>query len=229
MKKKSKTAPAEIVPAIAGGAENGVPSSRELGRSTLIAAAIASAVLVTVVLPAEYGVDPTRVGRVLGLTQMGEIKMELAREAALARRGETETSVAAPTPAVNRAAPAAAVPAQRAPSAAPSASPSRSDVTRVTLRPNEAKEVKLEMRRGARVAYSWVTNGGGVSYDTHADRPSGGPYHSYSKGRDTRSHQGALVAAFDGLHGWFWRNRTAENVTVTLNTEGDYQDLKELQ
>jgi hypothetical protein len=51
-------------------------------RSTLVAAAIAIALLITVVLPAEYGIDPTRVGRLLGLTQMGEIKVRLAREAA---------------------------------------------------------------------------------------------------------------------------------------------------
>lgn len=55
-------------------------SAGRLLRSTAIAALIAGAILVTVVLPAEYGVDPTRVGRVLGLTEMGEIKMRLARE-----------------------------------------------------------------------------------------------------------------------------------------------------
>jgi hypothetical protein len=36
-----------------------LPSSRTLLRSTLIAAAVAAVLLVTVVLPAEYGVDPT--------------------------------------------------------------------------------------------------------------------------------------------------------------------------
>lgn len=58
------------------------PDSRRLLRSTAVAAAIAVVLLITVVLPAEYGIDPTRVGRVLGLTQMGEIKVRLAREAA---------------------------------------------------------------------------------------------------------------------------------------------------
>lgn len=58
------------------------PDSRRLLRSTVTAAAIAVVLLITVVLPAEYGIDPTRIGRVLGLTQMGEIKVRLAREAA---------------------------------------------------------------------------------------------------------------------------------------------------
>jgi hypothetical protein len=38
--------------------------------------------LVGVVLPAEYGVDPTGIGRVIGLTQMGQLKRMLAEEAA---------------------------------------------------------------------------------------------------------------------------------------------------
>lgn len=63
-------------------AQGDLPSTRALVRSTLIALAVAAAVLLTVVLPAEYGVDPTRIGRALGLTQMGEIKVRLAREAA---------------------------------------------------------------------------------------------------------------------------------------------------
>lgn len=58
------------------------PSARALARSTLLAAVVAALLLVTTVLPAEYGIDPTGIGRVLGLTQMGEIKVRLAKEAA---------------------------------------------------------------------------------------------------------------------------------------------------
>ena len=58
------------------------PTSRQLIRSTLLAVVVAALLLVTCVLPAEYGVDPTGVGRLLGLTQMGEVKMALAEEAA---------------------------------------------------------------------------------------------------------------------------------------------------
>ena len=55
---------------------------RQLIRSTLIALAVAVLLLVTAVLPAEYGIDPTGIGRMIGLTQMGEIKTRLARDAA---------------------------------------------------------------------------------------------------------------------------------------------------
>src|SRR5437660_951226 len=62
-----------------------LPSSRQLLRSTAIAAAAAAALLVTVVLPAEYAIDPTGVGSLLGLTTMGEVKGQLAREAEVDR------------------------------------------------------------------------------------------------------------------------------------------------
>jgi hypothetical protein len=160
--------------------------------------------LVTVVLPAEYAIDPTGIGRVLGLTQMGEIKMSLAAEAAAAEAAEVALlDEGAAVAAVADSAPAAAV----ADSAAPS---SRSDVTTITLRPNEGKEVKLEMQEGASVTYTWSVEGGVVNYDTHGD-PYDAPrefYHGYGKGLATPGQEGVLVAAFDGLHGWFWRNRT---------------------
>lgn len=208
------------------------PSARRLIRSTAIAAGVAALLLVTVVLPAEYGVDPTGAGRVLGLKAMGDIKVALAREAA----GQEVVGAAAPSPAATAAAPAPApapatapVPATPAASApAPvSDSVAKTDVAEVTLRPNEGKEIKLAMRKGARVTFSWSTDSGVVNYDTHADAP-GIRYHGYGKGTGARSHDGVLTAAFDGFHGWFWRNRGAAPVVVTLRTSGDYRELKRM-
>ncbi len=60
-----------------------LPGSKQLIRSTLIAFFTALALLVTIILPAEYAIDPTGVGRMLGLTDMGEIKQQLEAEARL--------------------------------------------------------------------------------------------------------------------------------------------------
>jgi len=59
-----------------------LPSSKQLLRSTILAAISALVLLVVVVLPAEYGIDPTGAGRALRLTEMGDIKQQLAAEAA---------------------------------------------------------------------------------------------------------------------------------------------------
>lgn len=208
-----------------------LPSTGKLLKSTGIAALIAVALLVTTVLPAEYGIDPTGIGRMLGLTRMGEIKVALAAEAAKA-----EVTPAAPAPSqastsVPAVAPIAALPASPvapAPSVASQAAATRQDTMSVTLKPGEAAEIKVAMRKDASVEYEWSTVGGPVNFDTHGD-PVNAPkgfYHGYSKGRNETRNAGTLQAAFDGTHGWFWRNRSAANVTVTLKTSGDYQSIK---
>ena len=46
-------------------------------------------------MPAEYGVDPTRVGSVFGLTEMGRIKVSLAAEAQAEEAAEASAATAA--------------------------------------------------------------------------------------------------------------------------------------
>ena len=191
-----------------------LPSTGKLLKSTGIAVAVASALVVTVVLPAEYGADPTRVGSLLGLTEMGRIKMQLATEA------EAEEASAQPAPVE----PAAVVAAPATGGASETVPGVRTDETVLTLAPDQGAEIKLVMEEGARVAFTWTSSGGAVNFDTHADRP-GTPYHGYGKGTEQRV-EGELVAAFTGSHGWFWRNRTGEPVTITLRTEGAYSEVK---
>jgi hypothetical protein len=199
-----------------------LPSTRQLIRSTLIALAAAIAILVTIVLPAEYGVDPTGVGRVLGLAEMGEIKTQLAAEAAADRLMDEQRS----GPQSN-AAPALldgllALLVGR-PAAAQTAAVERSDEMSLTLAPGEGAEIKLVMTKGARVAFTWSVEGGVANFDLHGD--GGGQSISYEKGRGVPGQAGEFEAAFDGNHGWFWRNRGREDVTITLRTSGAYSDI----
>ncbi|MBV5704233.1 transmembrane anchor protein [Pseudomonas aeruginosa] len=211
---------------------NELPSTAQLLRSTIIAAIIACALLVTVVMPSEYAIDPTGVGRALGLTQMGEVKIQLAEEArADEAAAQTPTPPRAETiatepavPATTPAAPAEVISAPEQP-AAPEQAALQHEMS-ITLSPNQGAEVKLEMKQGAKVNYRWTANGGVVNYDTHGD-PYNAPrdfYHGY--GRSTPEDSGVLEAAFDGKHGWFWRNRSNKPVTVTLRTQGEYISIK---
>lgn len=217
------------MPDISNSVPTELPSTRKLVRSTIVAAVIAVAILVVVVLPAEYGVDPTGIGRVLGLTEMGEIKASLAKEAALA---EQQEALAASAPAARTPATATATAASATPStpAATAGAVLKTDETRIALNPGQGREIKLVMREGARVQYSWSTDRGVVNYDTHADSVTPRrAYHGYAKGAGVASDAGELVAAFDGSHGWFWRNRGREPLTVTLKTSGEYSELKEVK
>ncbi len=70
-------------------------------RSTLIATGAAVAVLTVFYLPSEYGVDPTGLGGVLGLTEMGLIKQQLyAEDAADAAAAAADPVVALADPAL---------------------------------------------------------------------------------------------------------------------------------
>jgi hypothetical protein len=205
-----------------------LPTSAQLVRSTIVAVAAAAALLVTVVLPSEFGIDPTGAGSVLGLTEMGEIKTQLAEEAEADRR-QTEGGETKATP---------VLPASQQDSfvidrifreffvGTAMAQEMRKDEMSVTLKPGEATEIKLAMAAGAKVTYSWTANGGAVNFDMHGD--SGGQSTSYEKGRGAPEANGVLEAAFEGNHGWFWRNRTDADVTVTLKTNGAYSDIKRL-
>lgn len=194
-----------------------LPSTGRLLRSTAIAAAVAAGLLVTIVLPAEYAIDPTGVGRLLGLTQMGEVKVALAAEA------EAEAT----TPALIAPVAVAAVPQAPAPAAAaaaPAAPFAKVEEVSITLAPNQAAEFKAEMRKGATVDFRWSTDGPKLNFDTHGDG-QGIKYHGYAKGAEAVS-EGQLTAAFDGAHGWFWRNRAGKPVTLTLRVSGDFARLK---
>ena len=208
-----------------------LPTTGRLLRSTAFAVGIAATLLVTVVLPAEYAVDPTGIGRLLGLTEMGSVKMAIAREAeqeesaeaapAAAASGPVIAAHTAPTPVVTAVpAPAQAIaPAKQAPAA-------QAEEMTLTLAPGQGVEIKAKMRKGASVTYVWTTDGPKLNFDTHGDG-AGISYHGYGKGSESRS-EGVLTAAFDGSHGWFWRNRAGKPVTVTLKVTGDFDGLKRL-
>jgi len=176
-----------------------LPTTGQLLKSTGIAAAVASVLLVTIVLPSEYGVDPTRIGSVFGLTEMGRIKQQLAKEA--------EADAAADAAAVD-AVPVSVPAAPTASAVAPPAAPTivahgtvRTDETIVTLQPDQGAEIKLVMQEGATARFTWTSSGGKINFDTHADRP-GVSYHAYGKG-SSPPEEGVLTAAFTGSHGWF--------------------------
>jgi len=189
-------------------------------------------ILVAIVLPSEYGIDPTGVGQKLGLTEMGQIKVQLAAEAEADQKAQAQ-AVAPAAPAAT--ATATPITVQTEPAPAPAAAPvavaekpvkpvGKTDEISFTLKPGQGAEIKLVMKAGAKANYSWTANGAIVNFDTHGN--GGGRSITYEKGRGVPSDEGVLEAAFEGNHGWFWRNRTKSDVTVTLKTNGDYIELK---
>jgi len=204
-----------------------LPTSGQLLRSTFIALATAAVLLVTVVLPAEYGIDPTGAGQALGLKQMGAIKVQLHQEAeddaaADAKKAKPDQRSSL-WGAIFLELLIGAAHAQAAPVI-------RTDETLVTLQPGEGVEVKAALTKGQKITYSWKTDGGKVNHDTHGEpHTDSNATTSYKKDRGVTGDEGVLTAAFDGNHGWFWRNRGSAPVTVTLKTSGDYAEIKRVK
>jgi hypothetical protein len=204
--------------------EQELPSTKQLVNSTILAAAVAGVLLVTVVMPAEYGIDPTGIGNLIGLKKMGEIRVSLAKEAAEDQANASSTSTEVNqdevTPAVE-----STPQALNTPQSTGTATSTLNHEMQVELAPDEGAEVKVEMTKGSTMQYIWSTDGGKANFDVHADSETEGiDYHQYSKG-SSESEQGSIEAAFDGSHGWFWRNRTSDPIVITLKTEGQYTEI----
>jgi len=200
-----------------------LPSSAQLIKSTIIAFVAAVVILVTVVLPSEYGIDPTGFGKAVGLAELGEIKMQLAAEAEADRiNGHGNTGATDAQSNLGGGFFGFLIGAAQA----QTPDPEWTDEYTVTLEPGQGIEVKLTMVEGAQADFKWVAENGVVNFDLHGD--GSGKSISYEKGRALPGDEGTLTAAFTGQHGWFWRNRDGQDVTVTLYVRGDYSAMKEL-
>jgi len=194
-----------------------LPTKAQLFRSTIIAGIGAVVILVTVYLPAEYAIDPTGIGRVLGLTEMGEIKVQLAEEAEADRlldeqRAQDQSS------SVLDAVFGLFVGTAHAQEA-------WQDEVTFTLEPGATAEIKMTMEAGNVVDYAWTATGGRVNFDLHAH--SGGESIDYERGAGQTAGEGSIEAPFAGDHGWFWRNRDTTPITMTIQLRGDYSAVVE--
>lgn len=203
-----------------------LPSTAQLIKSTIIAFVVAIVLLFTVVLPAEHAIDPTGIGRMLKLTEMGEIKKQLAAEAEADRKMDQQNQPEKKS-GLGRFVASLFISSAHAQELKLAQSASRSEELTISLKPGEGAEYKMTMKKGAKVNYVWEVSGGKVNYDMH-----GTPWTkietSYKKDRGVAGDTGVLEAKFDGTHGWFWRNRDKETVTIKLKVTGDYTDLKKV-
>ena len=185
----------------------GLPSTKSLLKATGIAALIGLLVLITTILPAEYGIDPTGVGQKMGLTVLSQANAaEPASQQDSASSGNLLALPAGPVWKTQNTL--------------------SSDTTTVTLKPDEGLEVKATMNAGDRMVFNWASEGGPVNFDMHGERFNDGDnFTSYWQGRNEPAANGAFEAPFDGTHGWYWRNRGDETVTTVLQTSGFYDGI----
>jgi hypothetical protein len=172
-----------------------LPSLHQLWRATALAVLVALVLLVVVILPAEYGIDPTGVGRRLSIFR--------PRAAAAGLAPATDDGAASTQPG---AAGAALVRSNVG---------LRTDEMSIVLQPGEGAEIKAVMAQGHHFVYMH-----GEAFDAPEDE-----FTSYWKEDEQTADRGAFVAPVGGRHGWFWQNLNDAPVTVVLRTSGFYEKL----
>jgi len=204
-----------------------VPSLKTLLTATLVALLVAAAILVVVVLPAEYGLDPLGTGRRLGLTDIANAseKPALPRKAT-EEAPVTETVTASIVP-VLVLSPTGDAPTMKG-TFITQPNHYQIDSREITLAPKEGMEIKYNMKKGAGLLYSWTASGI-LQFEFHGEpdvKPEGKEgtdyYESYELDRTVGKNQeyGTFIAPSTGIHGWFWENTSASEVKLKLVSAG---------
>lgn len=162
---------------------------------------VAAALFATAVLPAEFGLDPLGTGKALGLLALYD----------------ADANAAKPADATPKAAGSAARPREY-----------RVDSRELALGPGQSFEFKYRLAEGSGMVYAWTTNRP-VRYEFHgepADRTR--QVVSYEKSESDYA-SGTLTAAFAGIHGWFFENRSDQPVTITMTSAGFFTTAEEFR
>ncbi len=174
-----------------------VQSSQTLLKSTFAAALLAAMVLVTIILPAEYNIDPTGIGQRIGLTKLANVTVVPPVQTEMVAIDNTALSQ----------------PAEQ-----------RSDSVTIEIPGGKGLEYKFQLGKHAELDYEWTTGGVPIYFDFHGE-PQGdttGYFKSFSISTANQM-QGSLLTPFAGSHGWYWRNDSPIPVTITLKTSGHYE------
>ena len=176
------------------------PSLSSLAKTTGIALIAAGALLVTIVLPAEYAIDPLGTGQWLGLTEIAS--PTLIPVGAMSQDG----AVLAPV----QNGPLGEYPAEF-----------KFDVFELELGPYEYIEYKYHLEQGATMLYSWSANAP-LIHDFHGERSGVGFAEESFDQQDRRQASGSYTAPFSGIHGWYWENPGGEPIVIQMTSSGFY-------
>lgn len=165
-------------------------SPGRLGLISLGALVAAALALVFFVLPAEYDIDPTGAGELMGIKGMaGYSVAALSKQSAIYNK----------------------------------------DSVTFPLAPFESVEYKYALGQGQSLVFTWQAVSASndplveLIFDMHSEETGTDPEDSvtFDIGRAGNAH-GSFVAPFDGIHGWYWENRTGEEIVVKLVSTGFY-------
>ncbi|MCF6203120.1 MAG: hypothetical protein L3J59_05530 [Methylococcaceae bacterium] len=167
------------------------PSVKSLLIACFFSIIVAIIILLVAVLPAEFNIDPTGLGKKFGFTVLSQKENEAAKPSVVSCSDQPEWK----------------------------------DTVLIKLPANSELEYKFSINKDDKFEFVWNTNDGTKLYFDFHGEPKGdttGYFKSYKVTTDSQS-SGSLTAPFTGVHGWYWKNKTNKDVTINLNTRGNYK------
>jgi len=167
--------------------------------------AAAGAILTVAVLPAEYHIDPLGIGNVTGL-----LKLSRPKEVEVALPATAGTDAVAHFYSAALRADSVDIPLAAAGDA----------------NHRDQLEWKVRMKRGDTLVYSWSVDALPDEFyaDFHGQSQPNPDVKvlTYKKGYGAAAN-GAVVAQFDGIHGWYLQNQSEKAVVLHLKLSGFYE------
>jgi hypothetical protein len=177
-------------------------SNRALLKQFSFACLVAVLLLLTVVLPAEYQIDPLSTGKWLGINGMSAqisaldtTPIEVKDDLSVFRLSQSTSLF-------------------------------HTETKHIVIEGYEGVELKATMQQGDGFTFEWRTENGPIYIDMHGEYASNTEkFESYFKNEALSQHQGTFVAPFTGTHGWYWQNMQEEAITVSVTLAGFYSEL----
>ena len=186
--------------------ENVRVSKDKLIRNTGIAALVAITLLLTIILPAEFDIDPTGVGSVLGISGLSHQAVE---EGVNSETGENALAAASPLH-IHHQPPLKFV-----------------DVDLV-LEPYGQGEFKLKMQANADLSYLWHSGTDLVYADLHGhtlvmgDEGEEEIVVRYLETQEGTGESGQFETPFGGDHGWYFLNLETRPINIRVQISGNF-------
>ncbi|PWA08831.1 hypothetical protein [Flavobacterium laiguense] len=199
-------------------------TSSQIVKATIIALVTSFVLAIVAVLPAEYGKDYTGLGKILGFSRLhqndDEVEQKLAKkEVAISIFKELTLNNVGSSPEVEK-------PVEANNPAPIKQYESRKDSIKIMVPAGKGLEYKIALLKYGQVKYSWKTNNGVLFVDLHGDVKNANNNTDYFESytvANSNNMAGSFIAPYEGKHGWYFKNKSDQDIEVSINLIGEYQ------
>ncbi|WP_373512486.1 hypothetical protein [Persicitalea sp.] len=198
-------------------------NKKQILTATLVALVLGAFLFVAAVLPAEYGSDPLGTGRLLGFSGLhqadGPSEIPTVEASAVVfpilKKEDLGSEPDVPMPKEANNPPPVQQYAER------------QDSVSVRVPAGNGIEYKVKVLKYGALKYEWVTDQGVLYSDFHGEVKEATPpkeefFLSYTIAY-SNNLIGTFLAPYEGRHGWYFRNKTDNDIVVSLRLSGQYE------